>query len=978
MGFLDHFKPQPRWKHADSAVRAAAVEALPDEEQDLLRSIALEDPEAAVRRTAVARLSDVEVLARIACEDAHESVRAEARELVLGVARDATDPTEAGRALAGLTDSRELAIVARSAELPEIAEAALARITDARVVSVVARQAGHAAVRMAALARLDAPDDLLAVAIKSEHRDVTTAAVDRLASREHLDLVVTRARQKAASRRARTLLRVMEEAERVPQQRAARRTQICEAAEGLYQAPSLDAAAVQLATLEAEWQDLSAEADEVQRQRFAAAKDRLTELLARSAAERAEHERTAQALAEEIASGLAARDAVCARVEALDGPEAAGALDEARTVWVALAPWPEAGRETPAVRAVEARFARAVAECERRLARQAAIDARRGEAETLVAQAETAVALPEFGAARSALQPLRPAWQTLAAEGLVTEDLSARMQAVEAAFARRDAEAREQRARQVAENLVRLEHLAHRLEALAGSEHVNLRDLERGVREARAVIDHTGPLPAKADHDRLVRQLKDLTARLAPKLQEGRESEEWRRWANAGVQEDLCRRAEALAQIENQAEAAKALRDLQAEWRKVSAVPRDQADDLRQRFTTACDQARARLNTFFAAQREQETANLQQKIALCERAEALADSTDWIRTAEEMKRLQAEWQKVGPVPHDQAKTTWNRFRGACDRFFTRRKDDLGQRKKMWAENLVRKEAICARVEELAVSTDWNATAAEIKRLQAEWKAIGPVKPSRSEAIWQRFRAGCDTFFERYKNRDQVVLSASAGVREDLLHELETLAGVVPRAVSAAEPASATAEPAPGDADAGPPAAREAAPPPPAELQRRVLDVWQRWQHSPRLPWSVAEPLERRFEQALLAVIAASPETFKGTRLDVEANLRRMDDLCLQVEVLAGGRPVTASDLAAAPPETLASMLKDRLAANTLGGRADEESRRRAAAVTVKDAQAAWRRLGPVPGDRARQLQARFLRACRRFFDADAATPAPGR
>jgi hypothetical protein len=644
-----------------------------------------------------------------------------------------------------------------------------------------------------------------------------------------------------------------------------------------------------------------------------------------------------------------------------------------------MAPWPEAGRETPAVRAIEARFARAVADCEHRLARRVALEARRGEAEAVVTQAEAAVALPDFGAARSGVQALRLAWQKLAAEGLAPDDLGARMQAVEAALARRDAEARERRARQATENLGRLEQLVHRLETLAGGEQVSLRDLERGVREARAAIDHTGPLPAKADHDRLVRQLKDLTARLAPKLQEGRESEEWRRWANAGVQEELCKRAEALAQIADEAEAARALRDLQAEWRKVSPGPREQADDLRLRFTTACDQARARLGSYFAAQREQEAANLRQKIALCERAEALAESTDWIRTAEELKRLQAEWQKVGPVPLDQAKLTWNRFRGACDRFFTRRKDDLGQRKKMWSENLVKKEAICARVEELATSVDWNATAAEIKRLQAEWKAIGPVKPSRSEAVWQRFRTGCDSFFERYKNRDQVAPSASAGARDGLLHELEALAAATVRVVPATEPATTDGEPPAAIPDAGPPAVLEVAQSPAADdLQRRVLDIWQRWQHSPRLPWNLAEPLERRFERALLTLITATPDSFKGTRLDVESNLRRMDELCLQVEGLAGSRSVTATELATAAPETLASMLKDRLAANTLGGRADEESRRRAAAISVKDAQAAWRRLGPVPGEQGRQLQARFHRACRRFLDADGVAPAPGR
>ena len=79
-------------------------------------------------------------------------------------------------------------------------------------------------------------------------------------------------------------------------------------------------------------------------------------------------------------------------------------------------------------------------------------------------------------------------------------------------------------------------------------------------------------------------------------------------------------------------------------------------------------------------------------------------------------------------------------------------------------------------------------------------------------------------------------------------------------------------------------------------------------------------------------------------------------------------------IASAPPEALATLLKDALAANTIGGKADEEAKRRSAATAVKDAQAAWRRLGPVPGERGRQLGARFHRACRRFFDQR--TPGP--
>src|SRR5204862_4915341 len=167
------------------------------------------------------------------------------------------------------------------------------------------------------------------------------------------------------------------------------------------------------------------------------------------------------------------------------------------------------------------------------------------------------------------------------------------------------------------------------------------------------------------------------------------------------------------------------------------------------RFKAAHDEAWARCESHFAAQAEARGENLAKKVALCERAESLADSTNWIRTADEIKKLQAEWKTIGAVTRGQEKAVWERFRAACDRFFTRRHADLAQRKAPWAEDYARKEALCVKAEALAASTEWDAAAAEVRRLQAEWKTIGPVKKTRSEAIWQRFRAASDQFFSRY-------------------------------------------------------------------------------------------------------------------------------------------------------------------------------------------------------------------------------------
>jgi hypothetical protein len=427
-----------------------------------------------------------------------------------------------------------------------------------------------------------------------------------------------------------------------------------------------------------------------------------------------------------------------------------------------------------------------------------------------------------------------------------------------------------------------------------------------------------------------------------PRLLELREMDEWKRFANAAVQEELIAKAEALRtkypfdtpellKPEDLDHAAKELHEIQDRWKGAADAPRAQAQALWHRFRQAVDPIQGHVREHFAKRAEERKGNLERKMALIERAEALADSTDWVKTAEEFKKLQAEWQAVGPVPRQDTRETWRRFREACDRFFTRRNADLAERKETWAANLARKEALIARAEELAMSTDWDRTAAEIRKLQADWKASGPVRRNKSEAVWQRFRAACDTFFDRYKRRDQIELEAKQADREALVNEIEGLAN---------EPGT----------DTGP-------------LLEQVRSLRTRWNQSTPVVRHGADPLSARFVAALERLTTGSPDAFKGTELDVESNRERMERLIAKVEGLVSE---------AAPPtsgsEALASMLREALASNTIGGRAGEESKWRAMAEDVRQAQASWNRLGPVPGEAGRELSDRFHKACNRFFE----------
>lgn len=963
MPLLDRFRRQPNWKQEDPLARIAGVEELPLDQQELLITIAREDDDARVRLAAVKKIIDPAVLADLARQERDTGVREEAigivRDVALGVFENSSE-AESLAALALLTDARQIMTVAETASLASVRNEALSRLDDPKAIGAVARRAADAESRLAALGRLSDAAEILAVALKSEHKDVGVAAVERLTEAEALRAVAARGATKAVVRRAKTLLEALESRERAApglpapaapsvQSREARQTDLCRLAESLAQAPAGPDIAARLDKAERMWAELGDGVEEDYRQRFVSACDQVRKRLADAEAAKAERER----LAGETAVAVAARKALCDGLASADGETALVELERARAAWNALPPFPP-GYDAQALTSTR-QFEEAVAAAERRYARWQALEALRTRAcETCQAAERIADSMP-FPDAHGAWAGIHRTWKDHLGAGLADQELLGRFSQAEVRFHAREAEAREAQARQRQANLDRITRFHDRVGRLLADPQLTLKDAERALRELREVVDHLPPLPQKTDHDEMTARLKASQAALSPKVQELREIDEWQRWANAGIQEQLCSRVEALIGSPDAAEAARQLRDIQEEWRRASLVPREKAQVLWSRYKAASDAVRAQCAEHFARQAEQRAANLARKEALCLQAETLSGSSDWIRTAEAIQALQAEWKSVGPLPRGQERAVWERFRQACDQFFTRRHEDLARRKEEWAANLAKKQALCERIEALAESSDWDAGIEEVKRAQAEWKATGPVRRTRADAIWERFRTACDRFHERYRERDNVRLATARADREAMCAEIEALAGAGGDAESAEPPGQAASAPAA----------------PPGDLAGPVLRAWERWRElekaddAARSAWA---PFRVRFTSAIERVIERDPAQFAGTPLDPEQTRRTMVELCEKVEsALASVRP--AVETATSPSALLAQQLREALAANTIGGRAAaaaQEAKWRDAGDRVGAAEAHWRTLGPVPGEAGRALARRFQRACQRF------------
>lgn len=946
MGILEKLRPLPRWKHADPAVRAAAVYELGPDNADALFALAREDADARVRRAAVARIDDVSALSEIARTDPDEEVRVEAIRGLAGVAveSDAIErATDAVQQLLALRRTKEVVAIARNTASPAVRGVIVDLLDDAKSLGSISRHVQDSATRLRALARLTDADEILSVALKSEHTDAAVAALERIADREALQAISQRARNKVAARRARTKLRseddaaqsVREEGVSMTADDRRRAVDLLHRIETLVIITNPDEASTSLAGIRLAWTELRADAEieAALEQQFEAASEAVREAIAERTRERAAEQERARALAQEQSD----RVAICEEIERLSGPDAADRIAELKVRWDALPPMP-----SEYAASLTRRFQDGCRAFEERERRTILANAAAARLETLATELEQLIA------SEQPLEEIVARWRGLRRDAdVLREHASANPSAAErleravATLEEREQQHQQLRARQEQDNLRRLQQICRHVESVAAADPLTLKAGDRALREIRTALDERALLPSKKDRQEIQARLERARAVVAPRVQELREADEWQRWANLQVQEELCRQMEALASDENLDAANRQMRQLQTRWRQVAIAPRAQGEAMWRRFKAAQDLVYARTAAHFAAQSEERAANLLKKQALCEQVEALAESTDWVKTASAIQHLQADWKSIGPVSRGHEKAIWERFRTACDRFFTRRQEDLKQRKDEWSANLAKKEALCEKAEGLADSTDWESTAAQLRQLQGDWKRIGPVRKSKSEAVWQRFRTACDRFFDRYKHRDQVELQGKAVVRESVLRTLESLL---------------------------PPAASEPVPPP-ANLQQTVQEARAQWQQAPELPRQIQQDFAARYHQALGQLVGTWPEAFTGTDMDPEATRKRMEKLLARVEQLAPGQARAAGSLS--PAALLAEQWRERLAANTItGGRATEtdETRWRAAEQEVRTAQAQWTRLGPVPPDVAGPLNERFQRACRRFYD----------
>jgi len=485
-------------------------------------------------------------------------------------------------------------------------------------------------------------------------------------------------------------------------------------------------------------------------------------------------------------------------------------------------------------------------------------------------------------------------------------------------------------------------------------------------------------------------------------------------------QDDLERLCEELEELQNSKQMKgfdRVLKDSDRARRKIGGLPKAVEESLRERYDEARKKAVIRLGELRKADDWKRWAAVPKMEALVLRANALlSDEPEVKNRGEALKALQREWRELGAAPREKGEELWKVFKIICDEVYEKVKGERDSRSEEQRANLVLKEALVVRAEELQNSTEWQETSEIFKELQSEWKAIGAVPRRKSDGLWKRFRAACDAFFEARAPHLEEKFSEEADnleAKTQLIKDVETLAAkecttpetleehlgavrelqgrwreigkVAHREFAALNDAYKEAcDKVYAKRSILEDAKREAQAAVVADLEEKISECSDAgWDsdasevaanvvsvvHTYRELDSAMpgyEELGNKVASLVRAQLESEPAAYKGTVLDPERSAAARESVIAKAESMAPDEP---EENEGKTPEEIADKLRAALADRALGGVLSRTGGRPASEI-VAELKAEWSEIGLVPGAAGAALAERFEAVCARILGAE--------
>lgn len=342
------------------------------------------------------------------------------------------------------------------------------------------------------------------------------------------------------------------------------------------------------------------------------------------------------------------------------------------------------------------------------------------------------------------------------------------------------------------ENYKRKLELLERLRELVDSQDVSANQFEQ-FKSIQAEWKSIGAVPG-AHNKTLWANYHALVDRFYDNQSIYFELKELDRKKNLEAKLELCQRAERLLETDNLSQALRELNELHHEFKHIGPVPREEKEAVWKRFKAASDALYARRDEYIRQLQEKLQENLRIKTELAERVQEFAAfQTDrikeWNKKTAAILDLQKQWQAAGPMPRNKGKEVSKKFWSAFKTFFNTKNAFFRKLDAERRDNLKKKQELVQRARELRNSTDWDATAAQLRALQQQWKDIGPVPDKHREKIYAEFKEHCDYFFEQLRNNRSETESQLANnltAKQEVIAEMEAAAAAGQASLAALE------------------------------------------------------------------------------------------------------------------------------------------------------------------------------------------------
>ncbi|MFQ5558980.1 MAG: DUF349 domain-containing protein [Nitrospinota bacterium] len=492
------------------------------------------------------------------------------------------------------------------------------------------------------------------------------------------------------------------------------------------------------------------------------------------------------------------------------------------------------------------------------------------------------------------------------------------------------------------------------------------------------------------------------------KKREFMESEDWERWANKNLKEELCEAVEALNKVNDLEVVAQKVKEAQARWKTIGAIPQNESQSLWDRFREACEQNFERCKPYLQEMETKRAQSLVRKKEICAEAKELSQSREWKETAKKLKALQAEWRELAKLGKVNDGDLYKDFSSACNSFFeVRRVEYLDRLEEKRIQNLKEKEQICLEVEKMVETPQWQMNR-EIQKFQKTWQKIGAVPKKNSDTIWKRFRAACDSFYEWLETQLPTHLKQKEALCEKLKALLEISGDNVQMSETAKKIAALQKEwnqigPVPEESKED---LRNKFNAPCDEffekrkkqlgeikalqeknrqkkeellvsaeklletgdhktISSELKNLQEQWKKIDHAPKGIDRALNREFNNLCTKYFEGRREWFQEMKKIRNENLKKRETLCFELEQILGIGSKVEKGERKNNALTLAEELKIALESNIImAGQRDD---RQAIGNEVRRLQNEWKNIGSVPREFDRETRDRFRNALDVFY-----------